>query len=312
MDIVQHSPKISIILPLYRVKEWLPQAIASIKAQTYQDFECLCIDDGSPNEMASFARALTQDDARFKVMEFENAGVATTRNRGLDLARGEFVAFIDQDDSYHPRFLECMIRGIESTKSDMISCFYQEVFEDFDVSTFKHHEVTATSEVMASALVKRMTDARLIAVWTKLFRRSSIENLRFNPELFGTDDAAFTCRAFAHLSTVAMLPDALYYYRRQPQAVTQKMPLRYLLSMIAYAVDIYPVLQAKLTKNAKKIFIKILFDALKIARRYAYTREEKLQFIHALKSALKTSRVSLFTWPLGKQLGYWKFRWFLR
>lgn len=308
----QSEPKVSIILPLYRVKAWLPQAIASIKAQTYQDFECLCIDDGSPNEMASFARALTQDDARFKVFEFENAGVAATRNRGLDLARGEFVAFIDQDDGYHPRFLETMVKTAETTNANIVTCLYQLVDETFDVETATHVTPHQTAEVLLEPLRERMRNGWLRNVWVSLFRRTALNHLRFNPALRGSDDSAFTCRAFATMGRAAFLKEPLYYYRKQPEAITQKMPLSYLLACVNYAVDIYPVLCENLPEMAKKDFLKELSVALKQARKYAYTKEEKRIFITTVTAALKRCRISPFAWSLGKQWGYWKFRWFLR
>lgn len=308
----QSEPKVSIILPLYRVKEWLPQAIASIKAQTYHAFECLCLDDGSPNEMADFARTLTQEDARFKVFEFTNAGVAATRNRGLDLAQGEFVAFIDQDDCYHPRFLECMVKTAEETTSNIVTCLYQLVDETFDVETACHAMPQQTAEVLPDPLRERMQNGWLRNVWVSLFRRSALNQLRFNPDLRGSDDSAFTCRAFATMGKAAFLKEPLYYYRKQPEAVTQKMPLSFLLACVNYAVDVYPVLCEKMPEIATKDFLKELSVALKQARKYSYTSEEKRIFITAVTEALKCCKVSPFAWSFGKQWSYWKFRLFLR
>lgn len=307
------TPRVSIILPLYKVKTFLAQAIDSVKAQTFTDFECLCLDDGSGNGMAEYARELTQDDPRFKVFEFENAGVATTRNRGLDLAQGEFVGFIDQDDCYHPKYLECMVAGADETGADVVTCLYQYVKEDFDFGTADHFTPTAKAAILENRLRVRLAHPRMIATWTKLYRREKIAKYRFNPKLFGTDDAAFTWHVFAGVDSVAFIDEEFYYYRVQAESVTEKRPMRYMIAFVDYAVDIYPEVKAHLPDIADEVFLKSIGDAIKfVRRRRRYTREEKLTFLQSIEEAFRKYPVPLSAgWNLHRRFVYWRFKHFL-
>ena len=97
-------PKISIIIPAYNVSPWLGSTLRSVQAQTFQDWECIIIDDGSTDDPAS----CIPDDPRFRLIRQANAGVSTARNRGLDEARGALIAFLDGDDIWHPQALELL------------------------------------------------------------------------------------------------------------------------------------------------------------------------------------------------------------
>lgn len=94
--------QISIIIPAYNVAPWLGSTLRSVQAQTFQDWECIIIDDGSTDNPAS----CIPDDPRFRLIRQDNAGVSAARNRGLDEARGPLVAFLDGDDIWHPQALE--------------------------------------------------------------------------------------------------------------------------------------------------------------------------------------------------------------
>ncbi len=96
-------PRISIIIPAYNVAPWLPATLCSVRAQTLHDWECIIVDDGSTDDPAA---CLPVNDHRFRLVRQENAGVSAARNRGLHEARGEYVAFLDGDDIWHPQALE--------------------------------------------------------------------------------------------------------------------------------------------------------------------------------------------------------------
>lgn len=97
-------PLISIIIPVYNVSPWLRSTLRSVQAQTFHDWECIIIDDGSTDEPAS----CIPDDPRFRLIRQDNAGVSAARNRGLDEARGALIAFLDGDDIWHPQALELL------------------------------------------------------------------------------------------------------------------------------------------------------------------------------------------------------------
>lgn len=99
------QPAISLIVPIYNGKDVLPACLASIAAQTFRDFECIVVDDGSTDGTAEVLDEFCAADARFIPLHIENAGVSTARNQGLSQARGEYICFVDGDDIVYPEYL---------------------------------------------------------------------------------------------------------------------------------------------------------------------------------------------------------------
>ena len=107
---MEHTPYISVIVPVYKVADRLPACLESLRAQTFSDFECILVDDGSPDECGAICDEVAAADSRFSVIHKQNAGLSAARNAGLDIARGEYVVFLDADDELAPRALEYAAR----------------------------------------------------------------------------------------------------------------------------------------------------------------------------------------------------------
>lgn len=100
------SPKISIIVPVYNVEKYIRRCLDSIAGQTFTDWECICVDDGTPDASGKICDEYAQKDGRFVVIHKENGGVSSARNVGLDVAKGEYVTFCDSDDWVEKEMLE--------------------------------------------------------------------------------------------------------------------------------------------------------------------------------------------------------------
>lgn len=108
---VSHVPKVSVIVPVYKVEKYLPECIESILAQTFTDFELILVDDGSPDNSGKICDDYAARDSRIRVFHKENGGVSSARNLGLDNARGEWIAFVDSDDMVGKKYLEHLWGG---------------------------------------------------------------------------------------------------------------------------------------------------------------------------------------------------------
>ena len=107
---MSNVPEISIIVPVYKVEEYLSQCIDSILVQTFTNFELLLVDDGSPDRCGEMCEEYAQKDERIRVFHQENAGVSTARNKGLAEAYGKYIVFVDSDDYILPAYLEdCLL-----------------------------------------------------------------------------------------------------------------------------------------------------------------------------------------------------------
>lgn len=115
-------PKISIIVPVYKVEQYIRRCLDSIVNQTFTDWECILVDDGSPDNSGKICDEYAEKDDRFRVFHQENAGVSAARNKGLDEARGEWISFVDSDDWVEKEMLKMMCSCAEQNKAEVVIC----------------------------------------------------------------------------------------------------------------------------------------------------------------------------------------------
>ena len=123
------SPEISIVVPVYKGVRFLREALDGVCAQTFGDWECLCVDDGSKDGSGALLDELADGEPRIRVFHRANGGTSVARNFALSEARGRYVAFLDEDDVYHPRLLETLHAAAERTKADVVGCEFQKFDE---------------------------------------------------------------------------------------------------------------------------------------------------------------------------------------
>ena len=126
-----NKPLISVIIPCYNQARYLPDAVDSVISQTVGNWECLVINDGSPDDTERIVSQLMQSDKRIRYVKHENAGPSYTRNRGIELATGRYIQFLDADDMLAPTKLESQLGLLESTKEIALAyCDYHYATED--------------------------------------------------------------------------------------------------------------------------------------------------------------------------------------
>jgi glycosyltransferase involved in cell wall biosynthesis len=113
------APRVTVVTPAYNVAAYIGEAVDSVVRQTFTDFEYLVVDDGSADNSAEVARAHAGDDPRFRLVPGEHRGLSAARNAGIREGKGEYIAYLDGDDRWHPRFLERQIALMESLPPDV-------------------------------------------------------------------------------------------------------------------------------------------------------------------------------------------------
>lgn len=125
------TPLVSVIMPAYNSQAYIREAISSVQVQSVADWELIVIDDGSQDRTRQIVEELAQQDPRIRLVTNEqNMGAGGTRNRGLDMSRGEYVALLDSDDYWQSQMLEKMLACAQETKADIIYCSYEIVDEN--------------------------------------------------------------------------------------------------------------------------------------------------------------------------------------
>ena len=220
----QPAPAISVIVPVYDVAAEVGAAIASLRAQSFTDFEAIIIDDGSSDGSGALAAEAFAGDARFSLLTQENRGLSGARNTGLEHARGRFIAFLDSDDRLDPRFLEALHDALTADGGNWAACAIRLCYPDGSESphSARHGAPDAHGD---GAERLAMDDARAVAslfpsAWNKLYRRDFIGDLRFDE---GTwyEDHAFFWQLAAKGGHLLYLPQPLYLHSRdRPGQIT--------------------------------------------------------------------------------------------
>ena len=121
--IMDTIPSVSVIVPIYKVEKYIKRCLDSIKAQTFENYEVIMINDGTPDNSAKIAEEYTSDP-RFKLFHQPNSGIGNVRNRAIGLAKGEYLAFVDSDDSILPDHLKGLYESAYESNADIVCCGY--------------------------------------------------------------------------------------------------------------------------------------------------------------------------------------------
>lgn len=219
-------PFFSIIIPVYNVAPYLRECLDSVLAQTFTDWEAICIDDGSTDGSGAILDEYAARDSRFRIIHQPNAGVSVARNKGLDVAKGEWIWFVDSDDMIKPHALD-RFYNLEC-KADITYFGMDFLLQDGSVSSFHHVRILPTKlDDESSAIVERFASSLMGIDFfgytvNKFIRRSIIQDnaIRFEPGINCWEDALFFIKVFADSSTFAVISDSLYSYRQLQTGLT--------------------------------------------------------------------------------------------
>ncbi len=211
-------PEISILLPCYNVEKYLPQCLDSVLAQTFSDFELVCINDGSTDKTGEILTCYAKKDSRIKIITQENKGLSFSRNISIDIAIGKYLWFVDGDDFMEIDAVENIVDYINKNK-------------DIDIVLFDANYIKKSGEIVTSKFLNKrylpnknpfnplMVSGKLYKItspvtWTKVFKKSFIEtsNLRFQ-NLSSCTDIFFTRMALILTKQIGYINKVLYNYR---------------------------------------------------------------------------------------------------
>ena len=216
---------ISIIVPIYNVEKYLRQCLDSVLNQTYQNFECLLINDGSPDNSAGICKEYVDKDARFHYFEKENGGLASARNLGIKYSKGKYITFIDSDDWVDLDYLEVLHSKIKEYNTDFVISSYKKF--DMDEDCFYLHiwdqdyyEKIWTSQELLSQLPNLENyDGSYTVSWGKLFKRSLFDEILFNEQRKFGEDFECSFKLYLSMTSCLYIHKALYNYRLHSESM---------------------------------------------------------------------------------------------
>ena len=207
--------KISIIVPVYNVEKYLSRCVDSILNQTFTDFECILVDDGSPDNCGKICDEYAKKDKRIRVIHKENGGLSDARNAGIDIAQGEYIGFVDSDDWIHPQMYEILYNGIIENNVKISACKLE---EEIEAGQFKRiYNPCFNVYNGLDFLVSNYFIA--VSPPTKLYHKSLFDNIRY-PVGRLHEDAFVVYKLFFKADNIAFTDNALYEYFRNSDGIT--------------------------------------------------------------------------------------------
>ena len=210
---------ISVIIPVYKVEKYLCRCVDSVLEQTYTNMEIILVDDGSPDNCPIMCDEYARQDSRVKVIHQENAGLSGARNAGIDMAQGQWLAFVDSDDYLAADFLERLYQACVDTGSSLSVCRWEYVRGE----TIPEHGTGETRvytgrEMLANLYVP--DGAYFVVAWNKLYRKELFEDIRYPLGRIHEDEAT-TYRIYDKVKKAAYVDRSLYGYFVTPVSITR-------------------------------------------------------------------------------------------
>lgn len=286
---MDNFPLLSVIVPVYKVENYLDRCVKSVISQTYTDLEIILVDDGSPDNCPAQCDAWAEKDSRIQVIHKQNGGLSDARNAGISIATGEFIAFVDSDDWLNVNMYSVLINTIQKTGSDAAGCSFirtdgktipARTNNDPEIKVFDNNEIM--SELIGDRVIKQV-------VWNKVYRADKIQNILFEVGKYHEDEfwaylALSECEKYA-----AVDYPGYYYFQRADSIMGEGYSLKRLdaieakLRRVEFCKTNYPQLAAKAKIN-------VLFSSLyhcQLALMHL-SGEEKQKAVDFLTAAVRT------------------------
>ena len=211
---------VSVIIPVYKVENYLQRCIDSILNQTYTNIEIILVDDGSPDNCAVICDHNSMLDSRIIVIHKENGGLSAARNAGMEKMNGSYVTFVDSDDFLQPYAIETWITEIVTYKADMVVGNFQDYYNEDDTVERSQADVNIFSgaQMMRKMLVE---NDRLCVAWGKLYRREMFDLLRYPEDITFAEDMFVIYRLFDLADRIVYDNDKYYYYNQQGESLVR-------------------------------------------------------------------------------------------
>ena len=213
------KPFFSIIIPVYNVAPYLRECLDSVLAQTFSDWECLCVDDGSTDESGAIIDEYAQKDPRFRVFHKKNGGVSSARNLALDNVKGEWIGFLDGDDVLAP-WTYCLTNGaIKKNPNVDIIQYGTKTFSECDMCIWDEEcakDVTFVEEDIS----KRLTASQVTSFFGgKIYKFKNIQGIRFSPYKIG-EDLFYLTQSILRMCIQVKISALCYGYRQRLTSVS--------------------------------------------------------------------------------------------
>ena len=215
---------ISVIVPVYKVENYLNQCIESIVNQTYKNLEIILVDDGSPDNCPLMCDNWAKKDNRIKVIHKQNNGVSSARNVGLEVATGDYLCFVDSDDTIHPKYCEILLNSILTNNADIAVCSWKKVNDINNPKNKNYNTNNLTSKCFEGGevfdLLYNKKIPLIMALWIKLYKKDIFKNITFPENKTVAEDDAIIPQVLLNCKRMVYVNLALYNNTQRNDSLT--------------------------------------------------------------------------------------------
>ena len=296
---------ISVIVPIYNAGKLLEACVDSIRTQTYEDLEILLVDDGSTDGSLDVMRDFEKKDNRIRLVFCSHGGVSAARNRGIEESQGEFISFVDADDTIEPEMLESLYKAILRDKTEIALCGCKIISSNKKIPVEEHSygkEQVMTGEEVLSVILRGGIG---YSVCNRLIRRGFLEDVRFRigePK----EDNWFNCELMTKKCRISVLKECYYNYIRHSKSTTVTVTSKELFRKIDQGefertqmiIAAYPSLEQLCQVNLAQRYIIAANDMLRLygpfENDYFFYRRKLLQVYSYLHMTQKKHKIMGF------------------
>lgn len=299
---------VSIIIPVYNVENYLGECLNSVINQTYSNLEIILINDGSTDKSGKICDEYALLDKRIKVIHKKNEGVSSARNMGIDLAKGEYIAFVDSDDLINEKYISSMYQNCIETNSDLTFCRF---------SKYEDGRVIKVQEKMPECLEVNINEVNFVnficqffnfkknifgSCCRTLYKKDIIKSNRFNPNIKISEDLLFLLQTMLTSKRISSVNEHLYFYRQSRKSTTSLYKKKYLNSQLTLHKELQKFFNLFYDKKIKRLFeayscllcYYVLSNEIKFKSKNTKTNikavcESDLYIFFCLKNGLKIS-----------------------
>lgn len=304
-------PKVSIIIPCYNVEKYLKDCLDSVLAQTFSDYEAICINDGSPDNCGKILDKYAKLDSRFKVIHQSNQGLSQARNNGKNLANGDYIYFLDSDDTLHPQLLEITHSLMQKHDADLVTFELNKQNKPINKIDINSIQTKITNQPIYQKNSKSKFKIHF-NVCTKLYKKELLNSIDFIPNIH-FEDYPFTFAIFQKNPKTIITTLKLYNYAQNNDSIsrqksTPKQIKDYSIG-INYIYDIYkhPSYKKELNHIKRTLIPNLLKQQLIRCQKSDDTIKAQM-FKEFTQQLIDLNNKGLISWRGHKLTKYWIYK----
>ncbi|PLS23877.1 glycosyltransferase family 2 protein [Bifidobacterium imperatoris] len=271
---MEHEPLVSIIIPVYKVEQFLDACVASVTAQTYRNLEILLVDDGSPDSCPAMCDAWAAKDPRIRVIHKPNGGLSDARNAGIKQATGSYMYFADSDDTVAPTLVEDCLAAMREYDADLVMFQFDTISENGKplLSNYRHNDFDKVQILTPVEAIKKQVKAEIDGYfWAFLAPAHTYQNTGFAfPVGRKIEDLSRICNVIGEATRVVRIPKVLYHYRMREGSITASWDPKLTRDWTkaaddreAYIIERFPELKGFMTLQQLNFFANLDYETIR-------------------------------------------------